>query len=484
MEVEAGEPGEVAAGRTVTLVKPRRKGRGFDPASQEDGEAARRYEGQACRFFLLIVLVNFNVSTSHRVVFGSCNNAEKGNIWGIIEKQARPDSLILLGDSMYADTRRGWRFQASNATNLSHQWGLLANNEEFVSLVDSMGGMQKGVQATYDDHDYGLNNGDKTLALRNLSQQLFFDFLQVPNDSARRQRSGVYSSRTKTLQFENFRTFTYKVVLLDSRSNKDPVGSPEGDFLGPEQWSWLEEELADSEPDFFLLGSSIQVLPTDKFLEETWNEFPKQRARLLNLITSAPSKVVIISGDIHTGEILQAKCKCPEGRDFRLLEVTSSGLSHTFTKTILSTPSSQQSTTSEKSKGTLFEFMYDMYTATGVSHSREFFFADHFKGLHYAVIDFKPDSDLTLQISFKIVDLEGRVVMSREVLVDAKQNSNQDHVDKCTCEPFWGPAPLWRISLARWALLLIPLGLPLTLFIFIISQLLFSKRITQKTKSH
>jgi RNA-binding protein 8A len=46
MEVEAGEPGEVAAGRTVTLVKPRRKGRGFDPASQEDGEAARRYEGR------------------------------------------------------------------------------------------------------------------------------------------------------------------------------------------------------------------------------------------------------------------------------------------------------------------------------------------------------------------------------------------------------------------------------------------------------
>ena len=125
-----------------------------------------------------------------------------------------------------------------------------------------------------------------------------------------------------------------------------------------------------------------------------------------------------------------------------------------------------------------------MYTATGVSHSREFFFADHFKGLHYAVIDFKPVSVLTLQVSFKIVDLEGRVVMSREVLVDAKQNGNQDHVDKCTCEPFWGPAPLWRISLARCALLLFPLCLPLTLFTFIIAQLLFSKRITQKNKSH
>jgi len=43
MEVEVGE---VPSGRIVTLVKPRRKGRGFDPASQEDVEAARRYEGR------------------------------------------------------------------------------------------------------------------------------------------------------------------------------------------------------------------------------------------------------------------------------------------------------------------------------------------------------------------------------------------------------------------------------------------------------
>jgi hypothetical protein len=391
---------------------------------------------------------------------------------------------------MYADTRKGWRFHASNESNLSHQWDLLANNEEFVSLVGSMGGMQQGVQATYDDHDYGLNNGDKNLALRNLSQRLFFDFMQVPKDSVRRQRSGVYSSRTQILQFKTFGNFTYKVILLDSRSNKDPVGTPEGDFLGPEQWSWLEEELADSAPDLVILGSSIQVLPTDKILEETWNEFPKQRHRLINLITSSPSKVVVISGDIHTGEILQAKCKCrSEGRDLRLLEVTSSGLSHTFTKTTpFLTPSSQHSGIKENSKGILFEYAYDMYTATGVSHSREFFFADHFKGLHYGVIDFKSVlSDSDVQVSFKIVDLVGRVVMSREVLVNAKRR-NQNFVDKCSCEPFWGPAPLWRIWLARWALLLIPLGLPLLLFIilvFLLAQhLLFSKRITQKTKSH
>lgn len=51
-----------------------------------------------------------------------------------------------------------------------------------------------------------------------------------------------------------------KYILLDTRYNKDPYDTKNGDFLGENQWKWLEAELKDAEPDVVLLVSSIQVM--------------------------------------------------------------------------------------------------------------------------------------------------------------------------------------------------------------------------------
>ena len=52
------------------------------------------------------------------------------------------------------------------------------------------------VIGTYDDHDFGINNGGSDYADKEGSQALLLDFLGEPADSARRQRSGVYTSYT------------------------------------------------------------------------------------------------------------------------------------------------------------------------------------------------------------------------------------------------------------------------------------------------
>lgn len=440
-------------------------------------------------------------SRVHRVAFGSCNSADKGGMWRVMEKVSRPDGLILLGDNMYADEKRGGLvFIGSNASNLHRQYRMLQENPEWQSLLKSMGppsttnddgSSRDALSATFDDHDYGINNGDKNYPLRNVSQSCFWDFLNEPRDSPRRLQSGVYSSKTVFLRPD----FVYKIVLLDSRSNKDPHGTVNGDFLGQEQWSWLARELQDPVPNLILLGSSVQVLPQDKLLEEGWNDFPLARQRLLDLIgleTAAPN-LVLLSGDVHTAEILQAKCRYVRGEDgqdsgtkntplendFRLFEFTSSGLSHTFSKTTRKVDASAGAVSGgpqlpegqyveELSKGLLFEVAYDMYVATGVAHSREFHYGDHYKGLHYGLIDFflPPNGQAPSSLTVSIVDHHGKAVMFRtlplkpKALEQSHARNSRDAKMKVDCQPFWGRVPTWRVSLARVSLLMIP-----TLFI-------------------
>lgn len=47
---------------------------------------------------------------------------------------------------------------------------------------------------SWDDHDYGLNDGGVEFPKKVESQQLFLDFMDVAKDSLRRKQNGIYSS--------------------------------------------------------------------------------------------------------------------------------------------------------------------------------------------------------------------------------------------------------------------------------------------------
>ena len=265
----------------------------------------------------------------------------------------------------------GSKFIPATIEDFEKQYKLLKEDPNFMDLVEVVGGYgpEGRLLATYDDHDYGVNNGDRTYVKRNESQTAFWDFLEVSKDSPLRSQSGVYNSRKITVPIGS-RDFIYKVIMLDARSNKHESFVPSlnkeenaalintGDFLGEAQWEWLEREMADDTVDMILIGSGIQVLPTDKILEEVWHEFPNARKRLLSLMQHTRENftpnVFILSGDIHTGEVLQGKWHCEKnvggvwtGSRQKLnsereeasallhhfYEFTSSGISHTFSRT-------------------------------------------------------------------------------------------------------------------------------------------------------
>lgn len=100
-----------------------------------------------------------------------------------------------------------------------------------------------------------------------------------------------------------------------------------GGVLGEEQWKWLENELKSSPAKVNLIVSGIQILPTEHAYEK-WANFPREREKLLNLISeSGVNTPILLSGDRHIAEVMKlTDSRFPEG----IYEITSSGLTHTW----------------------------------------------------------------------------------------------------------------------------------------------------------
>lgn len=251
------------------------------------------------------------------IAFGSCNKHDLSQpLWNPINAD-KPDVWIWLGDIVYGDT---------------HDMDLL---REKYTLQNEVPDYQKlkansAVIGIWDDHDYGINDGGKYYAQKEKSQQLLFDFLDEPQESSRRKQEGAYSSHS-------FGTGdnSVKIILLDARYHRDTlkkengkyIPNMEGTVLGEAQWQWLENELKTSKARVNIIASGIQVIPTEHPFEK-WENFPKERERLLNLIASSrANNPVLLSGDRHIAEISLLKdYRFPSG----LYEITSSGMTHTW----------------------------------------------------------------------------------------------------------------------------------------------------------
>ena len=80
--------------------------------------------------------------------------------------------------------------------------------------------------------------------------------------------------------------------------------------------------------------SGLQVFP-DLVINnaiECWNLLPVSRTRLLKTITESKAQgVILVSGDVHFSEMMQAVCTCKDsGTQYSIPEVTASGLTHSW----------------------------------------------------------------------------------------------------------------------------------------------------------
>lgn len=243
-----------------------------------------------------------------RIAFGSCSRVDLPQpLWDPINA-ADPGLWIWLGDNIYAD-----------GDFLSVARGMYETQLAVPGYAQLL--QNTPVIGTWDDHDFGVNNGGRENPFRVQSQVEMLDFLGEPQDSERRSQEGVYASYT----YGEAPTRT-KVILLDTRYHRDAPG-PESDILGDAQWTWLEGQLRASDAQLLLIGGGFQFLAEDHRYEK-WANFPVARARLIELIgTSGAPGVILLSGDRHISEI--ARVEDP-ALAYPLYEVTSSGMTHSW----------------------------------------------------------------------------------------------------------------------------------------------------------
>lgn len=285
----------------------------------------REFLGRASQFFLATLLpfraladaIVPRISISdqiHRITFGSCALQDEAQpIWNEIGKKD-PDLFIFLGDNIYGDTE--------DMDELARKYDQLGTIPEFAAFRSNV-----PVVATWDDHDYGVNDAGCEYPMKFESKGLFLSFFGEPMASPRWSREGIYTS-----YYYGSAPQRVQVILLDLRWARaglveDAGGSyvsnptPGASMLGEEQWEWLENELK-TPADVRIIGSSLQFV-SDEHMYEKWSNFPEDKTRLMDLIDSLKLKnVFLISGDMHFGELSSEST--PEGRV--IFDLTSSGL--------------------------------------------------------------------------------------------------------------------------------------------------------------
>mgnify|MGYP003672402398 FL=1 len=252
------------------------------------------------------------------IVFGSCLDTHEHPMLDATLKLPR-DLFLFMGDNIYGDK--------GGLPMIREKYALLKNSRFFQGLQD------KPILATWDDHDFGQNDGGASYPDKDEAQVEFWNWLDEPPDSIRRRKQGVYHSKTFGPIGERV-----QVILLDTRYFRSPLkkvpkekaliggpyvasDDPSATMLGEAQWQWLEQTLLQP-AELRLIVSSIQFAP-EVHGGECWANLPHERQRMLDLIQKTRAAgIVFLSGDRHWCEF--SKIEGPTG--YPIHDFTSSSM--------------------------------------------------------------------------------------------------------------------------------------------------------------
>ena len=244
---------------------------------------------------LIFITCTLHSQETYKIALGSCLHQDHpAPIWNAV-KDNNIDSFFFLGDNIYGDVPSGL------------PWKLKRSYDKQKKVLPSWL-MSKQIHMIWDDHDYGKNDGGGSYRFKEYAQDLYIDFWEIPDDDPRANREGIYYQ-----QLQNINGLRVLFVGLDTRyfrsniEEKDDVYlpnlEPDATFLGDKQWEWLKDTLK-QEHDLLIMASSIQVLATEHRFEK-WSNIPSERNKLLTLLESLDSRVIVVSGDRHRAGLYQ-----------------------------------------------------------------------------------------------------------------------------------------------------------------------------------
>jgi len=233
-----------------------------------------------------------------RIALGSCAyvneplydrpGAPYGGGLEIFQSIARmkPDAMLWLGDNVYlreADwyTRTGILARYTHSRGIPELQPLLASTHHY---------------ATWDDHDFGPNNSDRSWVHKDKSLEAFKLFWGNPSH-------GVDGKPGVTTMFQ---WGDVEFFLLDDRyyrtpNDRDSTGHRT--YLGEHQLQWIIDALASSTAPFKIVAVGGQMMsPAAEF--ENFANYAEEREALLAAITREKIPgVLFLSGDRHLTEL-------------------------------------------------------------------------------------------------------------------------------------------------------------------------------------
>ena len=220
--------------------------------------------------------------------------------------EQKPVLMLWLGDNTYLRepdwfTRTGIFYRYTHTRSLPELQPLLASTHHY---------------ATWDDHDYGPNNSDRSFGMKNVTMEAFKLFWGNPYFGVDGKPGTTFTFVWGDVQF----------FMLDNRTFRTPNNRKTGKrtMLGEHQFRWLIDALVNSSAPFKLVAIGGQVLnPVACYGCEKYTMFAAERDRLLKAIEQEGIRgVVFLSGDIHHTELT----KMTRRGTYPLYEITSSPL--------------------------------------------------------------------------------------------------------------------------------------------------------------
>ncbi|QHI36274.1 hypothetical protein IMCC3317_16340 [Kordia antarctica] len=196
-----------------------------------------------------------------------------------------PDLMLWVGDNMYLRTP-----DFMTETGIRHRFRHTRATPELQALLGSV-----HHYATWDDHDYGPNDGDRSYVNKKITENTFNKYWGNLNTNAA-GNGGVT---------QHFAWNDVEVFMLDDRYHRAPNRDPNDDraYLGKQQLDWLIDALTNSSATFKIIVNGGQVI-SDVAKFENYAMYPTERAKLLQrLHDSKIEGVFFISGDRHHTEI-------------------------------------------------------------------------------------------------------------------------------------------------------------------------------------
>lgn len=257
-------------------------------------------------------LKTLTVYTKLRLAVASCMNdqyaAQGKNIWNELVSQ-KPELLLMIGDNVYATTA----VKKGEPVDPNHLWRRYLETRQTLPIfkVENL----IPTLAVWDDHDFGLNDGDGQRYPHVLESQKIFHAFYAQKALPQQVMAGPGVSSLVTIGDHQF-------AFLDDRSFRTPNRSPNGvvAHFGEDQEKWFFKNIGASKgPLWIISGNQFWggYHPFESYEGSHASAFPNFVRRLQKV----KRPFLFLSGDRHISEIIRLS---PEILGFETFEITSS----------------------------------------------------------------------------------------------------------------------------------------------------------------